>query len=121
MRGCDDGATAPAVGESVENAAFGAWIDRGHGVIQQHAWAVAEHGARQRYALLLAARQRDATLANHGVDAVAQLWQVLIECGGSDGQVALLQCDVRVVERNVVADGVAEQEWFLRREGKQSA
>ncbi len=53
-----------------ENPLLGIGIDAGKGVVQDQNFRPAQNGARQGGALLLAAREGDAALANHGIESL---------------------------------------------------
>ena len=67
VRGDDHGAVAPFAVEAGQDTPLGAGVDGRQRVVEQHAGAIAEHGARQRNALLLAAGQGHAAFADDRV------------------------------------------------------
>ena len=79
----DDDAGAPDhdVAQAVQNGALGARVDAGQRVVEHQHARLAGDGAGERQALLLAAREGDAALADDGVVAVREG----VEVGGDAG------------------------------------
>ena len=62
-----------------ENPLLGVGVHVRERVVENQDRRLARQRSRDRYALLLAARERYAALADHGLQAVRELWQVLGE------------------------------------------
>ena len=96
-------------------------VDRRRGVVEDQHARVGEHRARDGDALTLAARERVAVLADHGLVAVGQR---LDEVGGArerGGAPDLVEVRFRVGERDVLAHGVGEQERVLEHDADRAA
>src|SRR5262249_25510853 len=70
--------------------------------------------AGDRDTLALAARERDAALADHGVVALRQALDELVRLRGPRSLLHLVLRELTATERDVVADGGAEEERILR-------
>src|SRR5271157_1666829 len=109
----------------VEDFVFGMGVDAGEGIVEDEDAGAAEQGAGDRGALLLASGESDAAFAYGGVVAFGETFDVLGDVGCFGSGFDVVQRDVtvfaRYAEGNVFADGIAEQECFLRNEADVAA
>src|SRR5260370_2540438 len=97
-----------------EDALFGLRVDAGQRIVEdQYAW-VADNGAGNGGALLLAAREGDTALTNYGFIFVGEAFDVRIEAGDLRGLANLVEIVIREDERDIAANGFAEQVSVLR-------
>jgi hypothetical protein len=73
-----------------------------------------EDGAGDGHALLLAARQLEPALADHGVVALRQAQYEVVDLGEPGGLLDLLVAGIGAAVADVVADRVVEQHGVLR-------
>ena len=88
-------------------------VDRRRGVVEHEDARVGEHRPGDRDALALAARQREALLADHRVVAVGQLDDELVRAGGAGRGLDLGVGGVGPAVGDVGAHGVGEEERVL--------
>ena len=91
-------------------------VDRRGRVVEDQHLRVGEDGARDRDPLPLAAREREAALAEHRLVPLRQALDELRGAGEPRGAADLLVVGVGDREADVAADGVAEQERLLEHE-----
>ncbi len=107
--------------QMVENAFFGVGVHAGERVVQDHDARVANESARDGGALLLSARKGDAALADQGRVLVGEGLNVLGDAGAIGRGAHLFVGGTRRAKRDVLADGVGEQEGLLRDESEVAA
>ena len=100
--------------QAAQDSLFGSRIHAGKGIVQDQNFGIADHGAGDGRALLLAAGERDAALADHGVEFGGELIDFSGDAGDLGGIVNLLVGGVIDAEGEVFAQGLAEQESVLR-------
>src|ERR1700693_5733986 len=109
----------------VEDLVFGMSVDAGEGVVEDEDAGAAEKGAGDGGTLLLASGESDAAFADGGVVAFGETFDVLRDVGGIGGGFDVvwirLAIFLRDAEGDVFADGVAEEEGFLRNESDVAA
>ena len=76
----DGGASVHEVAKVVEDFVFGVGVDAGEGVVEDEDAGAAEEGAGDGGALLLASGEGDAALADGGVVAVGEVFDVARRC-----------------------------------------
>ena len=81
----DGGAAAHYVAQVVEDFVFGVGVDAGEGVVEDEDFGIANEGAGDGGALLLAAGEGDAAFADHGVVAFGEGFDVGGDVGGFGG------------------------------------
>ena len=112
--GDEDGGPALHDGaKALEDAFFGVSIDAGERVVEDEDARVADDGAGDGGALLLAAGESDAALADHGVEALGELEDLGGDVGDGGGFFDLLGGCLGDTEGDVLADGLREEECFL--------
>ena len=101
-----------------QDALLGLSIDRGQGVVQDQDARIAHKRAGQRGALLLAARERDAALADLRLVALGKLPHLVRQVGRFDCPLDTLVCRnlLRRAQGDVRAQRVREEERLLRHE-----
>lgn len=113
--GDEDGGPALHDGaKAVEDALFGVGVDAGEGVVEDEDARVADDGAGDGGALLLAAGEGDAALADHGVEALGELEDLGGDVGDGGGFLDLFSSCLGDTEGDVLADGLGEEEGLLR-------
>ena len=130
----DRRALAHHAAQARQDFLFGVGVHRRQGVVQNQDRRIDQQGARERGALLLAAGERQAALADHRLPGFREGVDVFIEArdfGGGQHGVEALGLDVRRLgrgagagrqarararraERDVLGDGLREQERLLR-------
>src|SRR5713226_10269902 len=102
----------------VEDFVFGVRVDAGEGVVENENAGAAQKGAGDGGALLLASGESDAAFADGGVVAFGETFDVLRYVGGFGSGLDVVEIRLavflRYAEGDVFADGVAEEESFLR-------
>ena len=111
------GLPCPAGVQIFENDLLGAGIDGRHRVIQNQDGCILEQSACDGDALLLAARDGHAALAQHRLVAILEVHDVIPHIGQTCSPVDLLRCGVVHTEPDVVGDGIREEEIVLRNVG----
>ena len=81
----DGGASAHDFAQVVEDFVFGVGVDAGEGVVENQNARAAQQGAGDGRALLLASGERDAALADRGVVAFGEAFDVVGDVGGFGG------------------------------------
>ena len=126
--GDEDGGTSAHDGaEMVEDPVFGVGVDARKRIVENQDARAAQNGAGDGGALLLASGECDAALADGGVVAFGEGFDVVSDVGGIGGGLdfvkrgfALFAVVVFVfkgcAEGYVFADGVAEEKCLLRNE-----
>src|SRR5712671_465346 len=100
--------------QACEDALFGLRVHAGERIVKdQYAW-VADNGAGNGGALLLASGEGDAALANYGFIFVGEAFNVGIEAGDLRGLANLVEIVIREAERDIAANRFAEQVSVLR-------
>ena len=95
---------------------LGLGVERRRRLVEQQHRRVAQHGAGDRDALALAARNLDAARADRGVVALRQAHDEVVRAGVARGGLDRLACGVRRAIGDVVGDARAEDERVLRHE-----
>src|SRR4051812_4089093 len=116
MRDKDGRAAQHDLAEVLEDLLLSVGIDARKRVIENEDTWVADDGARDRGALLLSAGERDATLAHHSLVLFRELFDVGRNAGTRCGAANILNTRSLSAERDVLADGVGEEECLLRHE-----
>ena len=117
----DRGAALHGFAEAGEDLLFGVGVYAGQGVVEDQDGGIAEDGAGDGGALLLAAGEGDAALADDGAEAAGELEDLVGDVGGAGGGFDLLvegQGGVFAVgcgdsKGDVVGDGGGEEEGLL--------
>src|SRR5580698_3830334 len=116
----DGGASAHDFAEMVEDFVFSVRIYAGKRIVEDQNARAAEKSAGDGGALLLASGERDATFAYCGVVAFGETLYVLRDVSGFGGGFNVVELRLAVFLRyavgDVLANGVAEEECFLRYE-----
>ena len=111
--------------QRLEDPLLGAGVDARERVVEQQHRPLERQRPRQRHALLLAARERDAALAEHGVEPLRELVEVGPEAGAAarPARQVRRRASVAVVEseRDVLADRLREEERLLRHDAEAAA
>jgi hypothetical protein len=111
-----DGQHGPVAAEGAQfflNGALGLGVERGGGLVEDQDRRVLEDGAGDGDALLLAAGELEAALADHRVIAARQGGDEVVDAGGAGGGLDLAACGAVAPIGDVVADGVVEQHRVL--------
>ena len=137
MRHDERGAFTHHAAQPSKNLFLGVGVDRRQRVVENQNRRIGGDGARQRRPLLLPSRERDAALPDHGVVALREVGQVLVEpcdgCRTFDLRLPLAAPGIGArsgrqhvaargealgveAEGDVVADRVREEERLLRHE-----
>ena len=95
---------------------FGVGVDGGEGVVEDEDAGIADDGAGDGGALLLAAGECDAALADHGVEALGELEDFGADVRDDGGVFDCSGGGVGDAEGDVLADGVGEEKGLLRDE-----
>ena len=114
----------PALGELVQrllHRALGLGVQRARRLVEHQHRRVAQHRAGDRDALLLAAGEAVAALADDGVVAVGQRGDQLVDLRGARGGLDLGVGGLRAGEAQVLADRGVEQVGLLRDERRRVA
>ncbi len=112
----DGGAALHGLAEAGEDLLFGVGVYAGEGIVEDEDGGIAQDGAGDGGALLLAAGEGDAALADDGAEAAGELEDLVGDVGGAGGGLDLLcRCGVRCgnAEGDVVGDGGGEEEGLL--------
>ena len=117
MRDANRGAALHQFVERGLDGAFGFGVERAGGLVQNQNRRVVQDGAGDGDALALAAGKRDALFADDGVKAVRLLHDEIVGEGVAGGGDDFLVGRAEPAEFDVPADGVVEQNIFLRDDG----
>ena len=110
----DRGAALGELLERLLDRALGLDVERAGRLVEHEHGRVAQDRAGDRDALLLAAGEAEAALADDGVVAVGQPGDRVVDLGGAGGLLDLLVAGVRPREAQVLAHGGVEQVGLLR-------
>jgi hypothetical protein len=113
VRDEDGGASAHDVAQVVEDPVFGVRVDAGERVVENENAGIANQGAGDGGALLLAAGEGDAAFADHGVVAFGKASMSAAMLAASAALRIFLVGRIFDAEGDVFADAVAEEESFL--------
>src|SRR3984957_14691142 len=105
----DRGASLAEFGERLLHVAFGFGIERGGRLIEQDDWRILDQRARYRNALALPAGQLQSVLADRGVVAAWEARDEIVRVRRLGGGDDLRLAGAEFSQRDVVADGAAEQ------------
>jgi len=116
--GDDDGGSALHEGiEGFLNLFFGFGIEAGGGFIEEEDSGVFEDGPGDGYALALATGEFDAAFADDGVEAFGEGGDELPGIGLIGGADDILIGGFGIAIADIIADGAAKEEHFLRYDG----
>ena len=110
----EGGLPCPAGLEVVQNDLLGAGVHGRDGIVQNQDGRVLEQGAGNGDALLLAAGNGHAALAQHGLITVFKVHDVVTDVRQRGSTVNVLPGSVIHTEPDVMGDGVREEEVVLR-------
>ena len=116
MRDEDGGAAAHDIAQMVQDLVFGMRIDAGESIVEDQDSRIADEGAGDCGALLLASGKGDAALTDHRLVAFGKALDVGGDVGGFGGVVDLLVGGGVDSQGNVVTDAIAKQKRLLRDE-----
>ena len=107
--------------QGLADRGLGGGVDGGRGVVEHEDPGVVEQGAGERHALALAARERQAPLADAGVVAVGQGVDEPVGLRGGRGGADLLLGGVGAAVGDVGPHGVGEEERLLEHHADRAA
>ena len=110
----DRRASARELVQRLLHGALGLVVKRRRRLVEDQHRRVAQDGARDRHALLLAAREAIAALADGRVIAIGQRGDQLVDLRRASGVFDLLVAGVRAGEAQVLADRLVKQIRLLR-------
>ncbi len=102
--------------EAAEDSLFGVGVDAGEGIVEDEDLWIADDGAGDGGALLLAAGEGEAAFADFGVEAFGEFENLGADVSDGGGFLNLLGRCVGSAEGDVLADGLGEEECLLRDE-----
>jgi hypothetical protein len=117
----DGGAVAHDLAQAGEDALLGVGVDGGERVVEDEDTGVADDGAGDCGALLLAAGEGDAALTDLGLETVGELEDFGGDVGRGGGVEDLGWGGVGSAEGDVLRDGVGEEKGLLGNEADGSA
>src|SRR5208283_3323445 len=100
----------------IQDSVLGLRVHAGEGIVEHQDSRITDQRPRNGRALLLASGERQATLADQRVVAVGEALDLSSDAGGLGGPADVRIAGVLRSERDVLADGVAEQKRLLRDE-----
>src|SRR6266567_5380990 len=107
------GASGGQLSQRLLNLLFRFGIERGRGFVEQKNWRVFQNGARDGEALLLAAREKTAFVANYCLVTVRLRHDEVVCIGSFCGCVDFLRCSVQPTEQDVIEDRSVKQKRLL--------
>ena len=107
--------------QGLADRGLGGGVDGGRGVVEHEDPGVVEQRAGERHALALAARERQAPLADAGVVALGQVVDEPVGLRGGRGGADLLLGGVRAAVGDVGPHGVGEEERLLEHHADRAA
>src|SRR6188768_1825368 len=111
MRDHERRSIAHELDERLLDATLGFVVERRSGFVEDQDGRVLEQRARNRHTLLLPSRQLRAALAHLGVEALRQLGREFVDVGSLRRGLHGLGIRVLDAERDVVANGIVEQQY----------
>ena len=100
--------------QALQDALFGSGIHAGKGIVQDQDFGIANHGAGNGGALLLAARESDSAFANHRIELRGKLPDFRGDAGDVGGIVNFFVGCAIHSKRDIFPQRFAEQERVLR-------
>ena len=107
--------------ERLLHQAFGLRVERRRRLVEHEDGRVAEHGARNRHALLLAAGEPVAALADDRVVALGERGDQVVDLGCPRGGLHLRVRGARLREAEVLPHGLVEEIGLLRHDSDRSS
>src|SRR4030095_11388306 len=114
----DHGVPAKAIFQTGEDFFFRVRVHAGERVVEdEHSW-MAQERSRKRGPLALTAGERDAALADDGIESLSELVDFFVELGQVRGLANLSARGPGIAHADVVRDRIGEEKTFLRNEGQ---